>query len=45
MKRRVMLFLATLCVVIFINFPVYTAESSHSEPPLVRQFTHGIGGS
>lgn len=45
MKRKMMIFLTALCVVIFINAPVHTAESTPDEPPLVQQFTHGIGGS
>lgn len=45
MKRKMMRFLTVLCVVIFINVPVHTTESTPDEPPLVQQFTHGIGGS
>lgn len=45
MKRRIMPFLVGLCIVIYINIPVYTEEFTPPEPPFVQQFTHGIGGS
>ena len=46
MNRKIVLFLIAFCMVISINVPVHADDDSTlAEPPLVQQFTHGIGGS